>query len=270
MPERGEFLSQVFLKEGELVHTLLERSSIGKRDVVVEVGPGKGIITDELLKKAGRVIAIEKDDRLYGELLQKYQSTSNLKLYNDDFLRFALPSLPYKVFSNVPFAIESQLVRKFIDSKNDSPLDSYLVMRREVTERLAGIPREGQFSIIHKPWFDLEIFHYFRRGDFQPKPKVESAMLRFKKKERPLIDEEDRRLYELFITRGFGGGRRLRQNLSDLFTSNQLNHLARELGFRVENMPSELTFEHWLGMFKFVSNEMPNIQKQKFISKSRK
>ncbi len=77
-------------------------------------------------------------------------------------------------------------------------------------------------------------------------------------------------LYELFVTRGFGGGGRLKQNLSDIFTSNQLNCLAQDLGFRVNDMPSELTFDQWVGMFEFVLKGISQVQKQKLISKSRK
>lgn len=270
MSGKNEFLSQVFLKDRDLVCSLLERSSICRGDIVVEIGPGEGIITSELLKKAGRVIAVEKDSRLYRTLQLKYQGASAMELHNNDFLNFDPPLQPYKVFSNIPFAIESQVVRKFIDHSTNPPIDCYLIMRREVTERLAGYPREGRFSMLHKPWFDLEVFYYFRRGDFRPKPLVESAMLRFKKKDIPLINRENKRMYDLFITSGFGGGRRVRQNLSGLFTLSQLERLAQDSGFRVGDMPSDLTFNQWMGMFEFVSNKMPQIQKQKFILRSKK
>jgi len=269
MPSRSELLSQVFLKERDLVASLVERSSIGKQDTVLEIGPGRGIITDELLKRAGKVIAAEKDPRLFHELSQRYQGNPSIEIHNVDVLKFKLPDFEYKVFSNIPFAIEGQLVRTLIDHPHNPPIDTYLIMRREVAERLAGVPKEGQFSILHKPWFQLEIFHNFRRDDFKPKPKVESSMLRFKKREEPLIDPQNRRLYELFIKQGFGGGRRLRQNMEPAFTQNQLNQLARNLGFRLSNMPSQLTFKQWLGMFKFFLQGISEDQRRKFISKVR-
>jgi len=269
MPSRSKLLSQVFLKERDLVASLIERSSIGKQDTVLEIGPGRGIITDELLKRAGKVIAVEKDPRLFHGLSQRYQGNPSIEIHNLDVLNFKLPNCEYKVFSNIPFAIEGKLVIRLIDHPHNPPIDTYLIMRRKVAERLAGVPKEGQFSILHKPWFQLEIFHNFRRDDFKPKPKVESSMLRFKKREEPLIGLQDRRLYELFIKQGFGGGRMLRQNMEPAFTQKQLNRLARDLGFRSSDMPSQLTFEQWLGMFEFFLQSIPEDQRKKFISKAR-
>jgi len=268
MSSRSKLLSQVFLKERSLVTSLVKRSSIGSEDTVLEIGPGKGIITDELLRHARRVIAVEKDPRLFHELIQRYQGNASIKIYNADILRFKLPDFEYKVFSNIPFAIEGQLVRNLIDHPHNPPVDTYLIMRRKVVRRLAGIPKEGQFSILHKPWFQLEIFHNFGRDDFIPKPKVESSMFRFKKREEPLVDPQHRRLYELFVKQGFGGGRRLRQNMQPIFTKNQLNRLAGDFGFRLDNMPSQLSFKQWLGMFEFFLQGISEDQRRKFVQRS--
>lgn len=267
MPSRSELLSQVFLQERELVASLVERSSINKQDIVLEVGSGRGIITDELLKRAGRVIAVEKDHYLYRELVQKYQGNSSIEIHNADILRFGLPDFKYKVFSNIPFAIEGQLTKDLIDHPHNSPVDTYMIMRRRVAERLAGVPRDGQFSLLHKPWFDLEIFYNFKKSDFKPRPKVESSMFRFRKRENTLINKREKRLYELFIKAGFGGGRRLSQNLSLVFTKNQLNRLAQDFRFRTNDKPTQLIFEQWLGMFEFLLREVSEEQRRKFISK---
>jgi 23S rRNA (adenine-N6)-dimethyltransferase len=250
MPSRKKHLSQIFLKDNDLVTRLVKQSSINKNDTVLEIGPGKGIITNELIKRARKVIAVEKDPLLYKELVSKYKDCPTIDIYNTDILHFNLPTYPYKVFSNIPFALEGQIIRMLIDHPHNPPVDAYLVMRREVAERLAGVPKEGRFSILHKPWFELEIFHHFRREDFKPKPKVESSMLRFRKRKQPLIHESDKRLYELFIRQGFGGGRRIRQNLSLAFSFPQLKILSRNLGFKINNMPKDLTFEQWLKLFE--------------------
>ena len=91
---------------------------------------------------------------------------------------------------------------------------------------MAGVPKEGQFSILHKPWFDLEIFHRFRRGDFKPKPKVKSVMFRIRKKEEPLIDKRDAGLFKLLVKQGYS--------------------------FRLSNKPSDLSLDQWLAVFEFL------------------
>jgi len=95
-------------------------------------------------------------------------------------------------------------------------------------------------------------------------------MFRFKRREKSLLDNKSKRLYELFVAQGFGGGRRLKQNMALVFSTNQLSRLAQEFRFRINDMPSELAFGQWLGMFEFLKDEVPEGQRQKFLSRSRK
>lgn len=253
---KKKLLSQNFLQNKELVSSLVKRSSISKKDTVLEVGPGNGIITEQLLKKAKHVIAIEKDSDLSKKLTLRFENMKSIEIHNSDILQFDLPRFEYKVFSNIPFSIEGALVRILIDHPYNPPLDSYLIMRRDVAMRLAGIPKEGLFSLSHKPWFDLEIFYNFQRDDFKPKPKVQSSMLRFKKKENPLINPKKKEGYQLFLEKAFGGGGRIKQNMSQIFTRKQLNRLSTDLGFQLNSTPTQLNFEQWLGLFNFFTTKV--------------
>lgn len=245
---RGRYLSQNFLRSRKLVKSLVGRSSIGKNDIVYEIGPGKGIITEELARVARKVIAIEIDLALCQLLRNRFCNTSNIKLYNTDFLRFNIKHSNYKVFANIPFSIEGKIIRKLLDSKHP-PQDTYLVMRKEVADRLVGKYKEGQFSVSYNPWFELSIFHYFKRADFIPKPKVRCVMLRAKLRGKPLIKQKDRSLYLDFVKCVFGGGGRLEQNLRKLFSKPQINKLAKECGISLNSKPTDLTFKQWLRMF---------------------
>ncbi len=248
---RKKLLSQNFLKDKKLVSSLIEKSSISKKDTVLEIGSGNGIITTELLKKAGYIIAVEKDPDLFEKLLFKYKNIKSIEVHNREILQFDLPKYEYKVFSNIPFSIEGTLIRKLIDHPHNPPVDTYLIMRRDVATRMVGIPKEGLFSLLHKPWFDLEIFHDFKRDDFKPKPKVQSSMLRFTKKERPIIDSKKKEDYRVFLEKAFGGGGRIKQNLSPIFSKTQLNRLSNDLGFGLNSIPTQLSFEQWLGLYNF-------------------
>lgn len=255
MPSRKELLSQVFLRAEKLVASLVERSSINKNDVVVEIGPGEGIITTELAKRAGKVVAIEKDPGLYHKLKEKFRNTPNVELRLGDALETKMPVGRHKVFANPPFAIEGKLIRKLIESENP-PEDTYLVMREGVAERMAGVPKEGQFSVLHKPRFNISILYRFRRSDFEPKPMVESVMIRFQKREQPLVAEEDHEAFTALVEQGFGDkGRRIGQKLKPLVSHGQLKQLARKHGFGVNDKPSDLTLDQWLGIFNFVKGQ---------------
>src|SRR6185369_5283806 len=100
-----EFLAQNFLRSSKLVHRLVEKSSIGPQDTVVEIGPGHGIITAELARVAKRVIAIEKDRRLAERLRNRFQERPNVEIVESDFLEFPLPNYKYKIFANIPYNV---------------------------------------------------------------------------------------------------------------------------------------------------------------------
>ncbi|MBI2309686.1 rRNA methyltransferase [Candidatus Collierbacteria bacterium] len=249
---RREHLSQVFLHSPELVKRLIGKSSIGKNDTVIEIGPGKGIITEILLQSAKTVIAIGRDPALYSLLKQRFNGYLNLNIICADFLSFPLPNEPYKVFANIPFSIEGKIVRKLIDVANP-PEDCYLIMREELAKRLSGIPKNGLFAVMHKPWFDFEIFHKFKRSDFIPKPQVESVMLRVLKLPCPLLPESEKPQFQKFVTDIFGGGRRMRQNLRREFNPFQIINLSQKLKLNLNAKPKDISLKQWIFIYLQVS-----------------
>src|SRR5438270_2260209 len=104
------FYAQHFLKDPRLVTSLLNRCTIGYDDVVYEIGPGKGMITEQLAQRCKQVIAIEKDPRLSALLLQKFVYMTNVTIHEGDFLHYRLLRKPYNVFSNFPFYFSQALV----------------------------------------------------------------------------------------------------------------------------------------------------------------
>ena len=105
-------LSQNFFYSRKLVSWLLRKSSIGPKDTVLDIGAGKGIITELLLKITHQVIAIEIDALLCSYLENKFKTDPHVQVINKDFLRYLLPLHPYKVFANIPFCIEGEIIRK--------------------------------------------------------------------------------------------------------------------------------------------------------------
>jgi 23S rRNA (adenine-N6)-dimethyltransferase len=129
-------------------------SSIGSGDVVYEIGPGRGIITAELAQVARKVIAVEKDPHLVGQLCQRFQNVKNIEIIRNDFLRYHIPEGKYKVFASIPYNITADIVRKLLYMP-PVPSEVYLIMQKEAAEKFSGCPNETQFSILAKPWFDI-------------------------------------------------------------------------------------------------------------------
>lgn len=246
--------SQNFLKNSKLVEKIINQSSIGPQDVVYEIGPGKGIITEQLAKKRAKVIGIEKDEELYKKLSQKFKDNDRIKIRHDDFLSYNLPvNEKYKIFSNIPFNLTADIIDKLTSAINP-PEDMYLIIQDEAARKFAGSPygKERQYSSLLKPWFELKILHHFERTDFSPVPQVKVVLLQIKKREKPLVKKEQSQFYRDFIVYGFNQWKlTLKSALKKIFTYQQLKKLSKDLGFGLSATPTDLNFNQWLGLFDY-------------------
>ena len=243
-------LSQNFLTNSRLVASLLDRFDLGADSVVYEIGPGKGIITEQLALRFRRVIAIEKDQRLAASLMQKFGDWPNVTIHPGDFLRYPLPRNRYIVFANIPFNITAAIVTKLTTVENP-PEVAYLAMQREAGRMFIGKPQESLRTILLKPWFETEIVHRFQRSDFAPAPRVDVVMLRLRKRGPPLVGEMDRELFRNFVVYLFTHWQPAGANpLTNLFPGRQYAALERTLGIDLTARPTSLTFAQCLRLFE--------------------
>ena len=151
-------LGQNFLKSEKIAQEIVEAGEVGSEDFVLEVGPGKGILTEELLKKAKKVIAVEKDEQLIEFLKEKFATEINngkLEIVSNDILKFdpksykpaspsgGLISKSYKIIANIPYYITSHFLRTFLESDSQPSL-MVLMIQKEVAERIVGVKSEAK------------------------------------------------------------------------------------------------------------------------------
>jgi 23S rRNA (adenine-N6)-dimethyltransferase len=242
-------LSQNFIKFPGLIIELLESSDINSADQVVEIGPGKGIITLELSKKAKDVIAVEKDRNLVTELHVKFKDIKNVKIIGEDFLNFNLPSTPYKVFSNIPFSITSEIISKLVKSRNQ-PESMYFIMQQEAAEKFLGYPVETQSSVLVKPWYQVKILGNIDRTNFTKKPQVKIVFIEFIKRERPFIDTKDMQDFRDFVIYGFSQWRStVIEAYKKIFSYNQIK-IAQKTIKLSDTKPTQTSFDTWQGLYK--------------------
>jgi 16S rRNA A1518/A1519 N6-dimethyltransferase RsmA/KsgA/DIM1 with predicted DNA glycosylase/AP lyase activity len=244
-------LAQNFFRDPRLVVSIVADSSIGKDDVVYEIGPGDGIITKELAARAGTVIAIEKDSALAAELQRKFHGTKNAHIYAGDFLKYPIKEKAYKIFSNIPFNITADVVKRIL-FENNPPQEAYLIVQKEAAEKFSGLPNETETSVLAKPWFSIETIREFRRTDFEPVPSVDVVLLRITKRKEPLVAPEQAEKYRRFIRFGFEMWKKdLKTVYKRVFTYEQWKRLSKDLSFPLKATPTELIFEQWLGLFRY-------------------
>ncbi len=175
-------LGQNFLKSPAVVRKMIETAGLSSADVVVEIGPGKGALTVELLNTGATVIAIEKDIELMPLLQEKFAkelTSEQLTLINTDISTFDISTLPkhYKLIANIPYYITGEILRKFLESKQQ-PISMTLLVQKEVAQRIvARDAKESILSMSVKAYGEPKYVQKVPAMLFNPKPRVDSAIL---------------------------------------------------------------------------------------------
>lgn len=259
----GVLYSQNFLKDPSLVASLLDGSGIGSNDTVYEIGPGKGIITEQLARRSRQVVAIEKDPHLAAWLRQRFAGVPNMIIQTGDFLHYPLPHKPYRVFANIPFNITAAIVTKLTTTASP-PDEASLIMQKEAAEMFLGKPRESLRTILLKPWFEMKIVHTFQRQDFLPAPRVDVVMLRLRKRGPPLVTSADRDCFRDFVVHIFTTWQPLQEaRLKGIFSRQQIKYMQRELSIDLQTTPTALSCEQWLNLFGYFKRVGSEQAKQK-------
>jgi 23S rRNA (adenine-N6)-dimethyltransferase len=247
---KRKLLGQNFLRSRWLAAKLVGLSSVCAEDVVYEIGPGRGILTVELARRAKKVVAIECDSSLARHLRRRFSSVQNVHIVECDYLNYRLPERngTFKIVSNVPYGSTAKLMRKLL---NDQPLaaEIVLLLQREAALKYSGIAGETLVSLLVKPRFKSEIAYRLRRTDFEPAPNVDSVLLIVTRRQQPF--EFPTQDWKAFVRTGFCSWRtNLRLALKRHFSYRTWKRLARELDFPINAKPSELCFEQWQALYR--------------------
>lgn len=244
--------SRNFLHSPKLVEGIVELAGIRREDLVIEIGPGKGIITDVLIRRSGHVLAIEKDPRSVDLLLRRYARCPRVTVFAADALDFPLPATPYRVFASIPYDITTAIVSK-LTSGVAPPADACLIMQREAAGRFCGRPAETLVSLGVKPWFTSWILHTFARSDFRPAPAVDSVLIRFERRVDPIIPAEFADRYRDLLAAVFSAWKpTVEAALEEFLTPDMVKRLHSTFGDSLRCKPTVLPFERWIELFTFL------------------
>jgi 16S rRNA (adenine1518-N6/adenine1519-N6)-dimethyltransferase len=205
-PSKG--LGQNFLYERGVVQKMVKAAGIGPDDLVLEVGPGLGILTDELLRKADQVVAVELDRRLAEHLRSTFADRPHFRLVEGDALKVELadilpPDRPFIVAANLPYAVASAVLRRLLDHP-PRPRRLALMLQLEVAERLVAQPPELTILGVSAQFYaEPRIAFRVPPTVFIPPPKVESAVVLLDVRPEPLLPEELRPRFFRVVNAGF-------------------------------------------------------------------
>lgn len=246
-------LGQHFLHAPAYLEKIVEAAGVKEDDLVLEIGPGDGALTEVLLTKGARVIAVEKDHRLIPILKNKYSDISpySFHIIEEDVLRVDISNhLPkdeaYKIVANIPYYITGAVIKKFLSSTRQ-PTSMTLLVQKEVAERIAREPKESILSLSVKAYGEPTYVKTVPRGAFTPPPNVDSAILHIGaiSRERFRNYEQEERFFEL-IRAGFAHKRKLLARNLEPVLGTESSNILKNVGISPMARAEDLALKDWL------------------------
>lgn len=263
-PRALKRFGQHFLTDKTILTAIVDALAPTASDTVVEIGPGRGSLTDILAERAGRLIAVEIDRALAAQLRERYAGRPNVEIVEGDFLDLdprALAGNDYLLIGNVPYYITTPIVFKALEPP--IPRRSVFLVQLEVAERLAakeGSEAYGALSVNVATVATVEQVLRVPAGAFRPPPKVESAVVRLTPKSSPLVPLEQLGGLRTFVQAAFGQRRKQMQRVLRAvrgLSPQQAMDVLAAAGIDSKERPENVSPEQWAVLFTALGRVAP-------------
>ena len=252
-------MGQNFLISKTILREIIKAANLKPSDIVLEIGPGLGVLTRELAKKVKKVIAVEKDKKLTDIFKKELDNDKikNIQVINQDILKFESLSFnlkeSYKLVANLPYYITGPVIRMFLESTKPPKL-MVLMVQKEVGKRIcAQPPKMSKLAVFSQFYGKPEIVKFVSKKSFQPQPKVDSVILRIK----PLVSTDkrliktNRKLFSKIVRAGFSQPRK--QLINNFSKSLDLSREKVEKWLKEDKIQpiqraESLTVENWIDL----------------------
>jgi 16S rRNA (adenine1518-N6/adenine1519-N6)-dimethyltransferase len=257
-PKKG--LSQNFLIDGNILRKIVSLASVSADDVVMEIGPGPGSLTEELLNTGARVIAVEKDDTFAAALSRLQTADNRLEVHCEDILKFPLEETlksyldhgrKIKVIANLPYNITTPIIVNLVQ-RRDLFSSLVLMVQEEVARRFVAKPctsEYGSFTVFLDFYCTATYGFTVGRNCFYPSPKVDSAMVHLELKQPPHVSDENG-FFTLTRTAFHQRRKMMRASLRELYAPHDVEAGLQAIGKPITARPEELSLDNFLHLFE--------------------
>lgn len=259
-PKKG--LSQNFLIDGNIIRKIVKTAEVTKEDIVLEIGPGPGSLSEALLETGCHLIAVEKDVVLAKELERLKKPGSTFDVFCSDILEFSFEShlKPYlqkgkkaKVIANLPYHLTTPILSLLVEKKEFFS-DFYVMVQEEVAKRFTAIPSTKDYSsfTVFLNFFTYPRYAFFvSKHCFYPEPSVDSAVVALNLKIPP--DVTDQNAFFKMTRTAFSQRRKMiRSSLKEIFPSDLVVLSLEKLHLNPQARPEELSLEQWVSLFELL------------------
>ena len=260
-PSRG--LGQNFLIDKTAVRGVVTAADLKPEDLVLEVGPGLGVLTQELAKTVKMVIAVEKDPKMVAILKETLKNYKNIEIIREDILKFQITNYKlqinpkyqitnYKVVASLPFYLAASVIRKFLEFKNP-PESMTLIIQKEVAQRVAARPPKMNLLAVSVQFYaEPKIINYISKKSFWPQPKVDGAIIKIQTS-KSKSQNIDKGLFFKIVKAGFSQPRKLLiNNLSKKLKVDKIKVKAWlwKSNIQSSQRAETLNIENWISLAK--------------------
>jgi 16S rRNA (adenine1518-N6/adenine1519-N6)-dimethyltransferase len=247
-------LGQNFLIEKKYLETILEAAEPLSDAKVLEVGPGMGVLTRELSRKAEEVIAVEVDPRMVEIVKMACLKCTNLTVKTQDIRKFDPSDLgDYKVVANLPYYLTSFILRKFLEEKN-KPKEMVILIQKEVAQKVtAAPPKMSLLSISVQFYGSPKLIEIVPRDAFYPTPQVDSAILKISTYRTPIFPDVVPEKFFNLVRAGFSEKRKMLSNSLSSYSpylKDELEKRIRAAGIDPDRRAETLTLEDWYRLYQ--------------------
>jgi 23S rRNA (adenine-N6)-dimethyltransferase len=225
---------------------------------VVELGAGGGMLTRQLARVAGRVVAVEYDPYWALRLRERFSDDGNVLVVHEDALKAEFPEEPFTIVANIPFCTTTSILHRLLDDPTTPPESVYLVVQKQVALKHAREKPTTLKTLHWSPWYRFSASMELPADAFHPKPQVAACLMVTAKRGPPLVQPCHRHLFLGLVCQAFEGhGNSVGRVLRPTFTRTQLRRLAKENRFSLDLPPSMLTVRQWASLFDFMVRLVP-------------
>ncbi len=257
--------SQNFINNQEVINKLISQVNFNDTDLVLEIGPGKGLITDALIKRNKKVIAVEADPKLFSELQKKYADTTNFSLIQADFLKYSMPSKPFTIVSNIPFNITADIIRK-VTNEQSKLHTAYLIMQKDAAIKFLGAPHAHSPLLSHilNINFEIKWLMDIDKSNYSPRPKFDTTFVSIKRRGEPVFDKQKSEQFKDFLVYTFERRRpRIKEALKSVMSNRQVEIILSNLHIPKDREIKRIIFTEWVSMFEtFVIHALEKYKKR--------
>jgi 16S rRNA (adenine1518-N6/adenine1519-N6)-dimethyltransferase len=257
-PKPRKALGQHFLVDANILKRIVTASELAPDDVVLEIGPGLGGLTQRLLQQAAKVVAVEMDSRLAASLPQRLGHPPNLTSVEADARMVDIAALlgedtPYKVVANLPYYAANPIVRRFLESAHRPKL-MVVMVQQEVAQNMVARPGDMSLLSVAIQYYAIpKLVCSVPPWAFRPRPKVKSAVVRLEPRLQSVVEVTDEAAFFGLVRAGFAAPRKqIRNSLSQglAVPSNQVGGLLGEAGIDGQRRAETLSLEEWARIYR--------------------